>query len=195
MYRTRARIGACRHLRQQSRRRVLRQYKQKLDLPKTARLYKDTAASSPQVGFFYHGCTTRLWWRPRRRTPWPIRLWTLGQSGDQCFRAGGQMPGPFHRLCLRHGAGAFDRAPDGMVKVFRAGSILRIRETEKFRGDASRGEFERSERVHCPAKERIESGMSERLLFLTGHLAYPRLERLMRSMGETSFSWRYAISE
>jgi dihydropteroate synthase-like protein len=31
--------------------------------------------------------------------------------------------------------------------------------------------------------------MSERLLFLTGHLAYPRLERLMRSLGETSFSW------
>ena len=31
--------------------------------------------------------------------------------------------------------------------------------------------------------------MSERLLFLTGHLAYPRLERLMRSMGESSFSW------
>src|SRR5580704_6537360 len=31
--------------------------------------------------------------------------------------------------------------------------------------------------------------MTERLLFLTGHLAYPRLERLMRSMGETSFSW------
>ena len=27
--------------------------------------------------------------------------------------------------------------------------------------------------------------MSERLLFLTGHLAYPRLERMMRSMGET----------
>src|SRR5450759_1980574 len=34
---------------------VLRQYKQKLDLPKTARVYKDTAASSPQVGYFYHG--------------------------------------------------------------------------------------------------------------------------------------------
>jgi dihydropteroate synthase-like protein len=32
--------------------------------------------------------------------------------------------------------------------------------------------------------------MSERLLFLTGHLAYPRLERLLRSMGETPFSWR-----
>ena len=31
--------------------------------------------------------------------------------------------------------------------------------------------------------------MSERLLFLTGHLAYPRLEKLMRSMGKTSFSW------
>ncbi|MFZ3324655.1 MAG: DUF6513 domain-containing protein, partial [Methylocella sp.] len=32
--------------------------------------------------------------------------------------------------------------------------------------------------------------MSERLLLLTGHLAHPRLERLMRSMGETSFSWQ-----
>jgi dihydropteroate synthase-like protein len=32
--------------------------------------------------------------------------------------------------------------------------------------------------------------MTERLLFLTGHLAYPRLDRLMRSMGETSFSWQ-----
>jgi dihydropteroate synthase len=31
--------------------------------------------------------------------------------------------------------------------------------------------------------------MSERLLFLTGHLAYPRLERIMRSLGETPFAW------
>jgi dihydropteroate synthase-like protein len=31
--------------------------------------------------------------------------------------------------------------------------------------------------------------MSERLLFVTGHLAFPRLERLMRAMGETPFSW------
>ncbi|WP_036264316.1 DUF6513 domain-containing protein [Methylocapsa aurea] len=31
--------------------------------------------------------------------------------------------------------------------------------------------------------------MSERFLFLTGHLAYPRLDRLLRSLGETPFSW------
>ncbi|HET6379325.1 MAG TPA: DUF6513 domain-containing protein [Methylocella sp.] len=31
--------------------------------------------------------------------------------------------------------------------------------------------------------------MSERLLLLTGHLAYPRLERLMRSLEETPFTW------
>jgi len=31
--------------------------------------------------------------------------------------------------------------------------------------------------------------MSERFLFLTGHLAYPRLDRLLRSMGETPFVW------
>ncbi|MEJ0092634.1 MAG: DUF6513 domain-containing protein [Methylocella sp.] len=31
--------------------------------------------------------------------------------------------------------------------------------------------------------------MSERILFVTGHLAYPRLDRLLRSMGETPFTW------
>ena len=31
--------------------------------------------------------------------------------------------------------------------------------------------------------------MSERFVFLTGHLAYPRLDRLLRSMGETPFNW------
>lgn len=31
--------------------------------------------------------------------------------------------------------------------------------------------------------------MSEHLLFLTGHLAYARLERILRSMGETAFRW------
>ncbi len=31
--------------------------------------------------------------------------------------------------------------------------------------------------------------MSERLLLLTGHLAYPRLEKLMRALGETAFNW------
>jgi dihydropteroate synthase-like protein len=31
--------------------------------------------------------------------------------------------------------------------------------------------------------------MSEHLLLVTGHLAYPRLEKLMRSLGETSFTW------
>ncbi|HXY57686.1 MAG TPA: DUF6513 domain-containing protein [Methylocystis sp.] len=32
--------------------------------------------------------------------------------------------------------------------------------------------------------------MSERLLFLTGHLAYPRLERMVASFGEAGRSWR-----
>jgi dihydropteroate synthase-like protein len=32
--------------------------------------------------------------------------------------------------------------------------------------------------------------MSERLLFLTGHLAYPRLERMMASFGESARDWR-----
>ncbi|WP_425349886.1 DUF6513 domain-containing protein [Mangrovicella endophytica] len=32
----------------------------------------------------------------------------------------------------------------------------------------------------------------ERLLFLTGHLARPRLERVLQSLGETAFSWSIA---
>ncbi len=32
--------------------------------------------------------------------------------------------------------------------------------------------------------------MSERLLFLTGHLAFPRLERMLASFGETAKDWR-----
>lgn len=32
--------------------------------------------------------------------------------------------------------------------------------------------------------------MSERLLFLTGHLAYPRLERMLASFGEEARTWR-----
>ena len=31
--------------------------------------------------------------------------------------------------------------------------------------------------------------MTERLLFLTGHLAEPRLRRLLEAMGETPFAW------
>jgi dihydromethanopterin reductase (acceptor) len=34
---------------------VVRMYRRKLDLPEGARIYHDTAASSPPVGFFYHG--------------------------------------------------------------------------------------------------------------------------------------------
>ena len=88
---------------------VLRQYKQKLDLPKTARVYKDTAASSPQVGYFYHGVYHTLVVAPATSNiVAKFVSWDLGQSREQCFCPGGQMPGSFHRVCLRYRAGAFD---------------------------------------------------------------------------------------
>ena len=31
--------------------------------------------------------------------------------------------------------------------------------------------------------------MAERILFLTGHLARPRLEKLLQGLGETPFDW------
>jgi dihydromethanopterin reductase (acceptor) len=69
---------------------VLRQYKQKHDLPKTARVYKDTAATSPQVGYFYHGVYHTL---------------VVAPATSNIVA---QVPGSFDCLCLRYRAGAFD---------------------------------------------------------------------------------------
>jgi len=93
MYRTRARIGACRPLRQQGCARCCASISKSLICRRPPPV-QGHRASSPQVGFFYHGVYTRLWWRPRRRTPWPNSSMDSRTIWRPMFSAGGQMPGP-----------------------------------------------------------------------------------------------------
>jgi dihydromethanopterin reductase (acceptor) len=87
---------------------VLRQYKQKLDLPKTARVYKDTAASSPQVGYFYHGVYHTLVVAPA--TSNIVAKFVSGISDNLASNV--------IVFACDTAPELLTRSPDGMVKVF-----------------------------------------------------------------------------
>lgn len=98
---------------------VLRQYKQKLDLPKTARLYKDTAASSPQAGYFYHGVYHTLVMAPA--TSNIVAKFVYGISDNlasNVFAQAGKCRVPSIVFACDTAPELLTRSPDGMVKVF-----------------------------------------------------------------------------
>src|ERR1700730_4803043 len=98
---------------------VLRQYKQKLDLPKTARVYKDTAASSPQVGYFYHGVYHTLVVAPA--TSNVVAKFVYGISDNlasNVFAQAGKCRVPSIVFACDTALELETRSPDGMVKVF-----------------------------------------------------------------------------
>jgi dihydromethanopterin reductase (acceptor) len=98
---------------------VLRQYKQTLDLPKSARMYKDTAASSPQVGYFYHGVYHTLVVAPA--TSNAVAKFVYGISDNlasNVFAQAGKCRVPSIVFACDTAPELLTRAPDGMVKVF-----------------------------------------------------------------------------
>lgn len=98
---------------------VLRQYKQKLDLPGTARIYKDTAASSPEVGFFYHGVYHTLVVAPA--TSNVVAKFVCGISDNlatNVFAQAGKCRVPCIVFACDTAPELLTRSPDGMVKVF-----------------------------------------------------------------------------
>jgi dihydromethanopterin reductase (acceptor) len=98
---------------------VLRQYKQKLDLPKTARVYKDTAASSPQVGYFYRGVYHTLVVAPA--TSNIVAKFVYGISDNlasNVFAQAGKCRVPSIVFACDTAPELLTRSPDGMVKVF-----------------------------------------------------------------------------
>jgi dihydromethanopterin reductase (acceptor) len=98
---------------------VLRQYKQKLDLPKTARLYKDTVASSPQAGYFYHGVYHTLVMAPA--TSNIVAKFVYGISDNlasNVFTQAGKCRVPSIVFACDTAPELLTRSPDGMVKVF-----------------------------------------------------------------------------
>jgi len=98
---------------------VLRQYKQKLDLPETARVYKDSAASSPQVGYFYHGVYHTLVVAPA--TSNIVAKFVYGISDNlasNVFAQAGKCRVPSIVFACDTAPELETRSPDGMVKVF-----------------------------------------------------------------------------
>jgi dihydromethanopterin reductase (acceptor) len=98
---------------------VLRQYKQSLDLPKTARVYKDSAASSPQVGYFYLGVYHTLVVAPA--TSNIVAKFVYGISDNlasNVFAQAGTCRVPSIVFACDTAPEPETRSPDGMVKVF-----------------------------------------------------------------------------
>jgi dihydromethanopterin reductase (acceptor) len=128
---------------------VLRQYKQTLDLPKTARVYKDIAASSPQVGYFYHGVYHTLVIAPA--TSNIVAKFVYGISDNlasNVFAQAGKCRIPSIVFACDTAPELLTRSPDGMVKVFpRRIDLEKFRETKKLRGDRCSGESKRIKRV------------------------------------------------
>src|ERR1700745_975603 len=92
---------------------VFRMYKQDLALPTSARIFRDTTASSPPVGYFYYW---RLPYAGARTGDVEygskMRLRNFRQSCDECLRAGRQVSRPGDRFCLRYGTGTRNRGAE-----------------------------------------------------------------------------------
>ncbi len=98
---------------------VLRQYKQTLDLPKTPRVYKDPGASSPQVGYFYHGVDHTL--VVASATSNVVAKFVYGISDNlasNVFAQAGKCRVPSIVFASDTAPELETRSPDGMVKVF-----------------------------------------------------------------------------
>lgn len=98
---------------------VLRMYKQRLDLPKTARVFSDRAASSPQVGYFYHGVYHTLIVAPA--TSNSVAKFVYGISDNlasNVFAQAGKCRVPTIVFACDTAPEVETRSPDGMVKVF-----------------------------------------------------------------------------
>lgn len=98
---------------------VLRMYKQRLDLPKTARVFSDKAASSPQVGYFYHGVYHTLVVAPA--TSNSVAKFVYGISDNlasNVFAQAGKCRVPTIVFACDTAPELETRSPDGMVKVY-----------------------------------------------------------------------------
>ena len=98
---------------------VARMYGQKLDLPKTARLYRDTSASAAPVGMFYHGIYHTLVIAPA--TSNTVAKCVLGISDSlptNVFAQAGKCRVPSIVFACDTAPEVLTRAPGEMVTVY-----------------------------------------------------------------------------
>jgi len=104
---------------------VVKQYKHKLVLPPGARLYLDTAASSPPVGNFYHGVYHTLVMAPV--TSNTVAKCVVGISDNlatNVFAQAGKCRVPAIVFACDTAPEMDTEAPEGMVKVYPRGIDL-----------------------------------------------------------------------
>ncbi len=98
---------------------VVRMYRQKLDLPKGARIFRDTTASAAPVGLFYHGVYHTLVLAPA--TSNTVAKCVLGISdtlATNVFAQAGKCRVPAIVFACDSAPELETEAPSGMVRVY-----------------------------------------------------------------------------
>jgi dihydromethanopterin reductase (acceptor) len=98
---------------------VLRMYKQKLDLPKSTRIFRDTAASAPPVGNFYYGVYHTLVVAPATSNTVAKCVYGISDSlATNVFAQAGKCRVPAIVFACDTAPELETEAPKGMVTVY-----------------------------------------------------------------------------
>jgi flavoprotein len=98
---------------------VVRMYRQELKLPKSARIYRDTAASAPPVGNFYYGVYHTLVVAPATSNTVAKCVYGISDSlATNVFAQAGKCRVPAIVFACDTAPELETEAPKGMVKVY-----------------------------------------------------------------------------
>jgi dihydromethanopterin reductase (acceptor) len=98
---------------------VVRMYKQELDLPKSARIFRDTAASAPPVGNFYYGVYHTLVVAPATSNTVAKCVYGISDNlATNVFAQAGKCRVPVIVFACDTAPELETEAPKGMVKVY-----------------------------------------------------------------------------
>ena len=98
---------------------VLRMYRQELDLPGSARIFRDTAASAPPVGHFYYGVYHTLVLAPATSNTVAKCVYGISDSlATNVFAQAGKCQVPAIVFACDTAPELETEAPKGMVKVY-----------------------------------------------------------------------------
>jgi flavoprotein len=98
---------------------VVRMYRQKLALPKSARIFRDTTASSPPVGYFYYGVYHTLVLAPATSNTVAKCVFGISDTlATNVFAQAGKCRVPAIVFACDTAPELETEAPKGMVKVY-----------------------------------------------------------------------------
>jgi flavoprotein len=98
---------------------VVRMYRQKLALPKSARIFRDTTASSPPVGYFYYGVYHTLVLAPATSNTVAKCVFGISDTlATNVFAQAGKCRVPAIVFACDTAPELETEAPRGMVKVY-----------------------------------------------------------------------------